>query len=47
VTGLLRRILQALLGAPPQQAELEVPPAQRLDAAHQRLKDTIPPPPED
>ena len=42
--GLLRRILQALLGAPPQPAEPELPPAERLDAAHQRLKETIPPP---
>jgi hypothetical protein len=42
VIGLLRRILQALLGAPPQQAELGT--SERLDAAHQRLKERIPPP---
>jgi hypothetical protein len=47
VIGLLRRILQALRGAPPQQAERELPPGERLDAAHQRLKETIPPPSED
>jgi hypothetical protein len=46
VRGLLRRILQALLGAPPQRKEQELPPAERLDAAQQRLKETIPPPEE-
>ena len=39
---LLRRLLKALLGDARQPPELE--PAERLDAAHQRLKDTIPPP---
>jgi hypothetical protein len=42
VIGLLRRILQALLGAAPPPAELGT--SERLDAAQQRLKDTIPPP---
>jgi transcriptional regulator GlxA family with amidase domain len=44
VTRLLRRIFQALLGAPPQRAELGT--SERLDAAHRRLKETIPPPEE-
>jgi hypothetical protein len=44
VIELLRRMLGALLGAPPQQPEPELPPAERLDAAHQKLKETIPPP---
>jgi hypothetical protein len=44
VIGLLRRILQALLGAPPQPAELGT--SERLDAAQQRLKETIPSPDE-
>jgi hypothetical protein len=38
-------MLQALLGAPPRQAELGT--SERLDAAQQRLKDTIPPPSDD
>jgi hypothetical protein len=42
VTGLLRRILQALLGNRPQPPEPTT--AERLDAAHERLKETIPPP---
>jgi hypothetical protein len=42
VIGLLRRILQALLGGAPQQPEPGT--AERLDAAHQRLKETIQPP---
>jgi hypothetical protein len=42
VIGLLRRILQALVGAPPQRTELGT--SERLDAAQQRLKETIPPP---
>jgi hypothetical protein len=42
VIGLLRRMLQALLGAPPQPAELGT--SERLDAAQQRLKETIQPP---
>jgi hypothetical protein len=46
VRRLLRRILQALLGAPPQPTERELPPGERLDAAQQRLKETIPPPEE-
>jgi hypothetical protein len=43
VIRLLRRMVQALLGAPTQAAEPELPPAERLDAAHERLKDEIPP----
>jgi hypothetical protein len=45
VTGLLRRILQALLGNRRQQHP-EPTTAERLDAAHERLKETIPPPDE-
>jgi hypothetical protein len=44
VIELLRRILKALLGAPPQPPELGT--NERLDAAQQRLKETIPPPDE-
>ena len=43
VRSLLRRILQALLGAQPQRTETELPPGERLDAAHRKLKETIPP----
>jgi hypothetical protein len=47
VIELLRRILEALRGARPQTPELttaERLTAERLDAAHARLKETIPPP---
>ena len=40
--GLLRRILNALLGNAPQPPEPGA--AERLDAAHERLKETIQPP---
>jgi hypothetical protein len=39
VIGLLRRVIQALVGSASHQD-----PAQRLQAAQQRLKATIPPP---
>jgi hypothetical protein len=42
VIGLLRRIFQALLGSQPPPPELSA--AERLDAAHERLKETIQPP---
>ncbi len=50
--GGLRRALVALLGgqtSPPPEQNPEPPekPAERLDAAKRRLKDTIPPPEED
>jgi hypothetical protein len=41
VIRLLRRIWAALAGESPRDPEPE--PAERLDAAHQRLKETIPP----
>jgi hypothetical protein len=42
VIGLLRRILQALIGDKPQPSG-ELAPAERLDAAQEKLKETIPP----
>ena len=45
--GLLRRILNALRGGAPQQLGSEPEPErvspERLDAAHEQLKETIPP----
>jgi hypothetical protein len=52
VIGGLRRALVALLGGQRQpssepRADKSEAPSQRLDAAHQRLKQTIPPPEDD
>jgi hypothetical protein len=43
VIGLLRRILQALRGGGLQPRGRELQPGERLDAAHEKLKQTIPP----
>jgi hypothetical protein len=44
VIGLLLRMLRGLLGQAPDPQPVERPPAERIEAAKQQLKETIPPP---